>query len=91
MDSRFVSDRSWKPTILQERVFDGAEVPKPLKAGDTLDCDSYLHSIRQARGTDIIVTKNIITNDSGDIVQEAFTTLAGRSGDGEEGFSDGNA
>jgi acyl dehydratase len=88
MDSRFVSDRSWKPTILQERVFDGAEVPKPLKAGDTLDCDSYLHSIRQARGTDIIVTKNIVTNQDGELVQETYTTRAARSDDdGEQGFS----
>ncbi|PQP53237.1 3-hydroxyacyl-ACP dehydratase, partial [Mycolicibacterium austroafricanum] len=46
---------------------------------------------RQAHGTDIIVTRNVITNHSGDVVQEARTTLAGRSGDGEEGFSDGTA
>ena len=61
---------------------------KPLKAGDTLDCDSYLHSIRQARGTDIIVTKNIVTNQDGELVQETYTTRAARSDDdGEQGFS----
>ncbi|MCF6391010.1 (3R)-hydroxyacyl-ACP dehydratase subunit HadA [Mycobacterium sp. MBM] len=64
---------------------------RPIRAGDKLYCDVYVDSVRQAHGTDIIVTKNIITNDSGDIVQEAYTTLAGRSGDGEEGFSDGTA
>ena len=64
---------------------------QPIKAGDRLYCDVYVHSVRQAHGTDIIVTKNIITNDSGDVVQETYTTLAGRSGDGEEGFSDGAA
>lgn len=62
----------------------------PIKAGDRLYCDVYVESFRQAHGTDIIVTKNIITNDRGEVVQEAFTTLAGRSGeDGQEGFSDG--
>ena len=43
---------------------------KPLKAGDKLYCDSYVHSIRQAHGTDIIVTRNIITNQDGELVQE---------------------
>ncbi|MBX8686146.1 (3R)-hydroxyacyl-ACP dehydratase subunit HadA [Mycobacterium sp. 20091114027_K0903767] len=60
---------------------------KPVKAGDKLYCDVYVHSVRKAHGTDIIVTKNIITNDNGEVVQEAYTTLAGRAGDGEEGFN----
>ena len=65
---------------------------KPIHAGDKLYCDVYVDSVRQAHGTDIIVTKNIVTNDNGDIVQETYTTLAGRSGEeGEEGFSDGTA
>ena len=65
---------------------------KPIHAGDTLYCDVYVDSIRQGHGTDIIVTKNIVTNESGDVVQETYTTLAGRSGeDGDEGFSDGTA
>ncbi len=65
---------------------------KPIHAGDTLYCDVYVDSVRQAHRTDIIVTKNIISDDKGDVVQETYTTLAGRSGeDGEEGFSDGTA
>ena len=65
---------------------------RPIYAGDTLYCDVYVDSVRQAHGADIIVTKNIVTNDKGDVVQESYTTLAGRSGeDGEEGFSDGTA
>ncbi|MGW0161225.1 (3R)-hydroxyacyl-ACP dehydratase subunit HadA [Mycobacterium sp. NPDC003323] len=64
---------------------------KPIRAGDRLYCDVYVDSVRQAHGTDIIVTKNIVTNEQGEVVQEAYTTLAGRSGDGEEGFSDGTA
>jgi len=65
---------------------------KAIVAGDKLYCDVYVDSVRQAHGTQIIVTKNIITNQDGEIVQETYTTLAGRAGeDGEEGFSDGAA
>ena len=64
---------------------------QPIKAGDTLYCDVYVDSFRRAHGTDIVVNKNIITNDRGEVVQEAYTTLAGRSADedGQGGFSDG--
>jgi hypothetical protein len=65
---------------------------KPIVAGDKLYCDVYVDSVREAHGTQIIVTKNIISNEAGDIVQETYTTLAGRaSEDGEVGFSDGAA
>jgi hypothetical protein len=65
---------------------------KPIVAGDKLYCDVYVDSMREAHGTQIIVTKNVITDESGDVVQETYTTLAGRAGDdGEEGFADGAA
>ena len=65
---------------------------QPIKAGDRLYCDVYVHSIRQSLGADIIVTKNIVTNDEGEIVQETYTTLAGRSDEEKEsGFNDGTA
>jgi len=64
---------------------------KPIHAGDRLYCDVYVHSVRRAHGTDIIVTRNIVTDEAGDVVQETYTTLAGRAGDREEGFSDGTA
>jgi hypothetical protein len=65
---------------------------KPIQAGDKLYCDVYVDSVRQAHGTDIIVTKNIVTDEAGDVVQETYTTLAGRAGeDGEEGFSSATA
>ena len=35
---------------------------KPIVAGDKLYCDVYVDSVREAHGTQIIVTKNIITN-----------------------------
>ena len=66
---------------------------QPIKAGDKLYCDVYVHSIRRSFGADIVVTKNIVTNQKGDVVQETYTTLAGRAPeDGEEGgFNDGVA
>lgn len=65
---------------------------RPIKAGDKLYCDVTVHGLRKAHGTDIIVTKNIITNHNGEVVQETYTTLAGRSDEnGESGFSDGTA
>ena len=65
---------------------------RPIRAGDKLYCDVYVDSVRKAHGTDIIVTKNIVSNENGDVVQENYTTLAGRSEeDGESGFSDGIA
>lgn len=65
---------------------------RPILAGDKLYCDVYIESIRQAHGTDIIVTKNIVSNENGDVVQETYTTLAGRSEEnGESGFSNGTA
>lgn len=65
---------------------------KPIVAGQKLYCDVYVDSTRVAHGTQIIVTKNIVTDEAGDIVQETYTTLAGRVGDdGEEGFSHATA
>ena len=65
---------------------------QPIQVGDTLYCDVYVHSVRQTHGTDIIVTKNIISNQDGDVIQETYTTLAGRSEEnGESGFNDGSA
>jgi acyl dehydratase len=65
---------------------------KPIKAGDRLYCDVSVHSVRRAFGTDIIVTKNVVTDEDGELIQETYTTLVGRAeGQGEEGFSDATA
>jgi acyl dehydratase len=61
----------------------------PIKVGDRLYCDVSVESVRTAHGTDIIMTKQTVTNEKGEVVQETYTTLAGRAGDeGEKGFSD---
>jgi hypothetical protein len=61
---------------------------KPIKAGDRLYCDVYGDSVRKSFGTDMIVTRNVVSNEAGETVHEAYTTLVGRSdGEGEEGFN----
>ncbi|WP_416382398.1 fused (3R)-hydroxyacyl-ACP dehydratase subunits HadA/HadB [Nocardia transvalensis] len=56
------------------------EFHRPIKVGDQLVCDVYLHSFRQAPGgADMIVTKNIVTSRD-ELVMTTYTTLAGRSG-----------
>jgi acyl dehydratase len=60
----------------------------PIKAGDRLHCDLEIDSIRRSHGTDIIVTKQTVFNDAGEVIQETYTTLAGRSDEGDEGFKD---
>ncbi|WP_062984013.1 fused (3R)-hydroxyacyl-ACP dehydratase subunits HadA/HadB [Nocardia anaemiae] len=55
------------------------EFHRPIKVGDQLVCDVYLHSFRQAFGGDIIVTKNIVTAQN-EVVLTTYTTLIGRSG-----------
>jgi acyl dehydratase len=65
---------------------------KPVTAGEKLFCDVSVHEVRQAHGTDIIVTKIVVSNSDGVVVQENYTTLAGRSDEsGESGFNDGTA
>jgi acyl dehydratase len=63
----------------------------PIKVGDRLFCDVSIESVRRAHGTDIIMTKQTVTNDAGDVVQETYTTLAGRADEEEEGFSHATA
>jgi Acyl dehydratase len=65
---------------------------KPITAGDKLFCDVYCDSVRRSFGTDIVVLKSVVTDENGEVVQETYTTLAGRAGDdGEKGFADGSA
>ncbi len=56
------------------------EFHRPIKVGDQLTCDVYLHSFRQAFGGDIMVTKNIVTAQNDELVLTTYTTLVGRSG-----------
>lgn len=53
---------------------------RPMRAGDRLSVDVSLESFRQTAGTDIIVTKNVVTDEAGEPVVTTLTTLVGRAG-----------
>lgn len=53
---------------------------RPVQVGDRLDCDVCLESFRQMGGTDIIVTRNLITDQHEDPVATTRTTLIARTG-----------
>jgi acyl dehydratase len=54
---------------------------KPVLAGDVLHARMDIQSVDERFGADIVVTKNICTNDAGDVVLEAYTTMMGHQGD----------
>ena len=54
---------------------------KPIKAGDTLCGTMYVQSVDERFGADIVVTRNVCTNQDGDIVLEAYTTMMGQQGE----------
>jgi acyl dehydratase len=68
--------------ILDEKMIQaeqGLRILRPIKAGDRLYCDIRIDSLRQAFGADVLVLKSRITNQDGEVVQEDYTTMAGRS------------
>jgi acyl-CoA thioesterase FadM len=54
---------------------------KPIRAGDKLYGTMYIHSVDERFGADIVVTRNVCTNDKGEVVMEAYTTMMGHEGD----------
>ena len=54
---------------------------KPVKAGDKLYARMDIHSVDERFGADIVVTKNTCTDQHGEVVLEAFTTLMGHEGE----------
>lgn len=48
---------------------------RPIKAGDKLWARMDILSVHERFGADIVVTKNICTDDEGQVVLEAYTTL----------------
>lgn len=54
---------------------------KPLKAGDQLHAVMEIQSVDERFGADIVVTRNVCTNDDGEMVLEAYTTMMGHEGD----------
>jgi acyl dehydratase len=56
---------------------------KPVLAGDKLWARMDIRSVDERFGADIVVTKNVCTNDDGEVVLEAYTTLMGQYSDNE--------
>ena len=54
---------------------------KPIKAGDRLQGTMYVASVDERFGADIVVTRNVRTNEAGEMVLEAYTTMMGHEGD----------
>ena len=55
---------------------------RPVQVGNRLDCEVCLELFRQMGGTDIIVTKNLITDQHEEPVATTRTTLIARTGGG---------
>jgi acyl dehydratase len=51
---------------------------KPIYAGAKLWARLEIHSVDERFGADIVVTRNICTDEDGELVIEAFTTLMGQ-------------
>jgi acyl dehydratase len=54
---------------------------KPIKAGDKLYARMEIASVNERFGADIVTTRNTLTNDAGELVLEAYTTMMGHEGD----------
>jgi acyl dehydratase len=54
---------------------------RPVRAGDKLWARVDIHSVDERFGADIVVTRNVRTDENGDIVMEAYTTLMGQQGE----------
>lgn len=54
---------------------------QPIMVGDVLHGTMHIESVNERFGADIVVTRNVCSNDRGEVVLEAFTTLMGHEGD----------
>ncbi|BBZ21757.1 (3R)-hydroxyacyl-ACP dehydratase subunit HadC [Mycolicibacter hiberniae] len=69
-------------TMQMVQVDQGFTYHKPIKAGDMLIARMEISSVNERFGADIVTTRNILTNENGEVVLEAFTTMMGHEGDG---------
>ena len=61
---------------------------KPILAGAKLWARMHVESVNERFGADIVVTKNICTNEDGELVMESYTTLVGQYRDRAETAND---
>ncbi|ORV50064.1 3-hydroxyacyl-ACP dehydratase [Mycolicibacter engbaekii] len=68
-------------TMQMVQVDQGFTYHKPIKAGTKLFARMEIASVNERFGADIVTTRNILTDENGDVVLEAFTTMMGHDGD----------
>ncbi|MGZ8801542.1 MAG: (3R)-hydroxyacyl-ACP dehydratase subunit HadC [Mycobacterium sp.] len=54
---------------------------RPIKDGDRLDGTMHVLTVDERFGADIVTTRNVLTDEHGQVVMEAYTTLMGHEGD----------
>jgi acyl-CoA thioesterase FadM len=54
---------------------------RPMLVGDKLFGRMDVESVNERFGADIVVTKNTCSNEQGEIILSAYTTLMGHEGD----------
>ncbi|WP_433664781.1 fused (3R)-hydroxyacyl-ACP dehydratase subunits HadA/HadB [Nocardia sp. CA-128927] len=64
--------------VQTDQVF---EMYKPVVTGDRLVSDVELASVRRIAGNDLLTIKNTFTDQSGEVVQVMYTTVAGITGE----------
>ncbi|HOW93957.1 MAG TPA: (3R)-hydroxyacyl-ACP dehydratase subunit HadC [Mycolicibacterium fallax] len=54
---------------------------RPIKVGDKLFPVMHIHSVDERFGADIVVTRNVLHDENGEVILEAFTTMMGQQGE----------
>jgi acyl dehydratase len=54
---------------------------KPIKVGDKLFARFEVLDVKERFGADIVMTRNVLTNEHDEMMLEAFTTLMGQQGE----------
>ncbi|OBI81893.1 (3R)-hydroxyacyl-ACP dehydratase subunit HadC [Mycobacterium sp. E740] len=54
---------------------------RPIVEGDVLTGVMHIETVDERFGADIVTTRNVLTDPTGEVVMEAFTTLMGHEGD----------
>ncbi|GAA1085618.1 (3R)-hydroxyacyl-ACP dehydratase subunit HadA [Tsukamurella spumae] len=70
-----------RPVVQSEQK---VEFHAPILAGMTLTTHVHFDAFKQVAGVDLIVTRNEISDQDGTPLVTSWTTLAGRSGEGED-------
>jgi acyl dehydratase len=54
---------------------------RPIQDGDALTGTMYILTVDERFGADIVTTRNVLTDPTGAVVMESFTTLMGHEGE----------